>query len=236
MGMPASASTTAAAASSSPPEPSDSSIPTRLDALKRLFRWPTWIARVFTKYNSFLETESAPMQAMASVRQQVPQLLADLDDETHPADLDGDSTVVSALKVTCDKIDAMTMSTSFSGIETPATALLMVGYAFACELGVPMENAPHIRHKYAIEWNAQARGEILRHPRPPDHLFGNIEDFWVDSVRAKLETLKEQNLIQDVLIPLVKSTNCSSGKAWCYKHGRACKDRHNYILFDSLMV
>ncbi|CAL1154008.1 unnamed protein product [Cladocopium goreaui] len=120
-------------------------------------------------------------------------------------------------------MDGSTMSTSFSGIETPATCLMMLGYTFCHELGIPLDNAPHMTHKYAIEWNSQARGEILKHPSPPEHLFGDIEDFWDESVRAKLPALKDNNLIQDVLVPLVKNTKCTKSRAWCYKHNAFCE-------------
>jgi len=206
--------------------------------LQKLFQWPVYVARVFAAFAArcLQQPGMDPVKLSSAVAtQQVPAILRGLGEPLPEAghgdgEGEGDDDYdemndpnKKPLNDWCEQMDGSTMSTSFSGIETPATCLMMLGYTFCHELGIPLDNAPHMTHKYAIEWNSQARGEILKHPSPPEHLFGDIEDFWDESVRAKLPALKDNNLIQDVLVPLVKNTKCTKSRAWCYKHNAFCE-------------
>ena len=86
-----------------------------------------------------------------------------------------------------------------------------------------------------MEWNAKARDEILQRPNPPEHLFGEIEGFWSDSMRAKIKTLKDKNLIESVLKPLITSATVVGPRAWCYKHHDFCKDWACEIIYVKVM-
>ncbi len=130
---------------------------------------------------------------------------------------------VESLRRLCNTIESSSLSTCFSGIETPGTSMLMLGQAISQQLGEPLNNAPHMRHTYAVEWNSRARDEILNHPNCPEHVFGNVEDFWSPNIAAKIKALVHNNLVDSVLIPLICQTQCTTPRAYCYKHNAYCK-------------
>ncbi len=206
--------------------------------LKRLFQWPTFVLKMFLRFSlgntdtqnngdgnpskpsvsSSGAAESAENRCQIA-KGSVKHVMNELD---HPPKPSGsEEKLISNL---ASKIDGLTLSTAFSGIETPSTALSMLGAAMCHEMNMPVENSCHCRHKYAVEWNAKARAEILKHPNAPEHLFGDVEDFWLESMRGKVKSLKERNLIESVLIPLIKSASVVGPRAWCYKHNDFCKD------------
>ena len=165
----------------------------------------------------------------ASVKAKVREVLADLDKPACTTDHFGE--IEDILQNLSRQIEGLSMSTAFSGIETPGTALAMLGAAMCFESGTPTHKACICRHKYAVEWNAKAREEIMKHPHSPEHVFGDVEEFWLDTIRCKIKNLKENSLVDTVLIPLVKSANCVGTRAWCYKHNCMCKDRCDESCF-----
>ena len=47
--------------------------------------------------------------------------------------------------------------------------------------------------KYAVEIDADNRAELRLHPRSPQCLFGDYEDFWKVEIKATINRLKQQN-------------------------------------------
>ena len=100
-----------------------------------------------------------------------------------------------------------TMSTSFSGVDTPATAMAMMSAGIHVELGLDCDAktladavGPNL---WAIEKFSKSQFELEKHPFGPKCIFGDINDFWQDSVRLRLDALKQSHLIQTVLKDLV---------------------------------
>ena len=198
--------------------------------LRRLFQWPTFVLKIFVHFSMAaaqvcsIKAQAEAERHCANVKGKVPDVLADLDIPACKSALFGD--IEPILQNLSQQIEGLSMSTAFSGIETPGTALAMLGAALCVETGTPTHKTCKCRHKYAVEWNAKARAEIMKHPHSPEHVFGDVEEFWLETIRCKIKNLKENKLIDTVLIPLVKSANCVGTRAWCYKHNTMCKARY----------
>ena len=72
-------------------------------------------------------------------------------------------------------ISTTTISTAFSGIHAPGTALEIIRQATGSILGV---NIPAARHTWAIEWYAESRTELSIHRHEPCCCFGNTSAFY----------------------------------------------------------
>ncbi|CAE7199255.1 unnamed protein product [Symbiodinium natans] len=119
---------------------------------------------------------------------------------------------------------ATSLSTEFSGIDTPATSFIMMGTAICAELNMDKSHVPAPANMSAVEWSAQAREELLRHPHCPQHVFGDMNDFWRPHIAAQLDVLAANDTaINEVLLPLMRRGEATIRKAWCYKHGQMCE-------------
>ncbi len=216
-------------------------------ALDRLFLWPTFVVKVFLRFlmsfdkvmtarNTGINSRPTPAEFETiynGTRQEIQTALRDLDGAAsqvyhYQQPCRGSERTPSAqeglwLRSLGESLEGLSVSTCFSGIETPGTSLLMLGHAVSLEQGVPFTNSPKVRHTYAVEVNGHARTEILNHPHAPEHVFGNIEEFWSDTLKSKIKNLEANKLVKDVLLPLIKAANCTGTKAWCYKHEAYCK-------------
>lgn len=134
------------------------------------------------------------------------------------------------LKQVLDNMKGFTISTSFSGIDTPATSWLSLAQGITSTLEIPFEDATLPSNLYAVEWNRKCRVELEHHPHPPEHIFGDINHFWAPGMKNKVERLIEQNMYQEVVVPLVKAGKCVVRQAWCEKHQSWCKARHVITL------
>lgn len=121
------------------------------------------------------------------------------------------------------------MSTAFSGIDTPATAWMMVASALVDELGMDYADAPRPANIFAIERHAGCQVELMLHPHPAEHVFSDITEFWDPSLKMKLENMAELNLEQELLLPLIKSGKAVQRGAWCVKHQKLCQARHGRV-------
>ena len=118
---------------------------------------------------------------------------------------------------------ATSMSTEFSGIDTPATAFIMLGTAICKQLGMDSSHVPTPANVYAVEWSAQAREELLHHPHCPQHVFGDINEFWRPHVASQLDALiSNEHATDQVLLPLMRRGEATVRTAWCFKHGKMC--------------
>jgi len=110
-------------------------------------------------------------------------------------------------------------STSFSGIDSPGTALNQLAVELGVklnrrkrrslqQLGAKLEKAIRKdgKHTFGIEWEPHSQRELKKHPAGPRCLFSDIADFAAPCVRSRLQQLADENKLQTVLLPWVKSS------------------------------
>ena len=126
------------------------------------------------------------------------------------------------------RLGRMTFSTAFSGIDTPNIALLMI-----CSAGgilgdgdVPFEPPKNV---WACECLQASRRELMNGVNPPQHIFGNVQDFWQHVLRTKINGILEAHLIEKVLWPLILSGEATQSKAWCH----TCQKTHDAVETDA---
>ena len=73
-------------------------------------------------------------------------------------------------------LNSMSVSTSFSGVDSPSTALAMMGAAALTLQGreVTKDSVPKVCNKFGIEWLPQSQQELRRHPYGPSCIFSDI--------------------------------------------------------------
>lgn len=194
--------------------------------LKRLFQWPSVVLKAFATFHQQMKLKSTSEQAASVAHRTLHSWMAHEPDLARRGSLGEDSEEQGALQELVKKVGEVSMSTAFSGIESPSTATLMLSTSISHHLGRPVDPASIAKpdHRYAIEWLPQARDQILNHPHCPEHVFGDMMDFWSDAIRPRLESLVSQHLVDSVLAPLIRATrNSAAVTAWCYKHDRMCK-------------
>eukprot|EP00439_Symbiodinium_sp_Y106_P019951 s1554_g2.t1 len=118
-----------------------------------------------------------------------------------------------------NRLNATTMSTAFSGIDTPGTAFLMLQHAVGSELGISPDDIESPRNFFAIEWLGNSQQELLVHPHAAEHVFTDISSFWNPAVADKLEGILAENLVDKVLLPLIQKGKATGNTAYCLKHG-----------------
>lgn len=123
-----------------------------------------------------------------------------------------------------NKISGVTISTCFSGVDTPCTSYMGIAWAFFKEAGRPIEHMPHPRNLFAVEKFSKSRDELLHHPHEAEHIFDDVELFWKPDVRHQLRQREHTSqFIEDVIIPAVLSGHAATDSACCSKHNRVCK-------------
>eukprot|EP00969_Alexandrium_andersonii_P358660 15451484-Alexandrium_andersonii.AAC.1 len=76
------------------------------------------------------------------------------------------------------------LSTAFSGINAQGTADCMIAGVLSRLLG---EEVPPMKFLSAVEKHNACIEELKAHPSPPEHIFTEMEDFWVDSMKGSLK-------------------------------------------------
>ena len=96
------------------------------------------------------------------------------------------------------------MSSGFSGIDSPGTARCLLKSKLEHQLGRSVNMAPHV---WAFDNDQDCQRELLCHPDAPQHLFGDVCDFWDPAVRDALAFLQKRGgrLSVHKLAPMVKS-------------------------------
>lgn len=120
------------------------------------------------------------------------------------------------------KFGNLSFSTAFSGIDTPSVSLLMLGSAVADLLGISPESIPMPNNLFGIEIYGPSREELLNSSNPPHCLFKDVNDFWATELASRVKVLRENHLIDSVLVPLVKTGEAVKSQAWCHKCGKQC--------------
>ena len=138
------------------------------------------------------------------------------------ADVDTDEKR-SILRDTLSAMREVSMSTSFSGVDTPATAWLMIGSALCDELQLNQTELPLPCNAFAIEKHSGCQQELLRHPHAADHVFCGLQDFWAPTLQAKLDDIDKKGMEEALLLPLLKSGKAVQRVAWCVRHQKLCE-------------
>ena len=115
---------------------------------------------------------------------------SDSDDETDIDDFGtdhrDDGTTKGILSDLWKRMSCTTMSTAFSGIDTPGTSFQQLYVSLEMMLFGKVSNHGFQHHLHATEWYGPSQQELLNHPQQPKCLFGNIEDFLSPILRNQL--------------------------------------------------
>ena len=117
------------------------------------------------------------------------------------------------------------LSTAFSGIDTPSTALSCLALAMVDEMGEPVDTAPRFQNMYAIEVFSKSQVELQRTPHGPRCIFGDISEFWHPEMVGKVQTMLQSGNFVDVIQRLIQSLPASSlvqSSAFCINCQRRC--------------
>ena len=124
------------------------------------------------------------------------------------------------------KIEGMTISTCFSGVDTPCTSYMGIAWAVCREAGCSLENIAQPRNLFAVEKFSKSREELLRHPHQAEHIFDDVECFWKPHVKNLLKHNEPtESFIETVIVPAVLSGEAATDSAYCSRHKRICKAR-----------
>ena len=121
-------------------------------------------------------------------------------------------------------LNSLSISTSFSGVDAPSTALGMLSAGVLQQLGetVTPDAMPKTKNVWAVEWVASAQQELLHHPFGPDCVYGDINSFWLRSIAEKAESICSQRRTMAMLKEHVMSTTCTGRTAYCSACQRQC--------------
>ena len=98
-----------------------------------------------------------------------------------------------------------TVSTAFSGIDSPGTSLEQLRVSLDMMLDGKVGECPS-RHLHATEWFGPSQDELMNHPHRPGCLFGNIEDFLSPILKPQLPTLVANDQLE-LLTQLLMENN-----------------------------
>ena len=124
---------------------------------------------------------------------------------------------------------SLTVSTAFSGIDTPAVALAWLHCAVCHELGVLTAEempAPGFSNIWGVEWYSKSQDVLMSSPHGPHCLFSDISEFWHDEIATRVNTLIDQGQLADVMKVLMRTTPIDKiikPHATCIKCGKACE-------------
>ena len=134
-----------------------------------------------------------------------------------------DNEGIGVLKSLIDTMASTSITTAYSGIDAPGTALNLLTASLAQRF--PDERVAPPRHLSDTEWSREAQLELLTmHEKDDSHLFGDIDTFF----NANLQTcakglLKTPKIALEVLSPAIRSGQAVDTVAYCLRHGRRCQ-------------
>ena len=208
----------------------------RRTALKLLFNWPVRVWQLCLQFRKSVKDaygrDRAHVEAAAAVQADGKRrkvcLDADADSSRAHVEPDGQDDAewtASEGHRMLGALSEMDMSTSFSGIDAPATAFLNLGIGLCKLLDVSLEHIPRPRNLFAVEWTHPCQQELSCHPHQPEHIFDDISEFFVPQINARLDALIAQNKVQSVLVPLVMKGGATTTSAYCLRHKKTCQAR-----------
>ena len=110
------------------------------------------------------------------------------------------------------------MSSAFSGIDTPCTALECLGLGAMHELGDCAQQIS-IQNMHAVEWLSKSQAQLRRAPNGPKCLFTDIDTFWTDDFKPKIEKLLEQGRFVEVMKDLLPKADHNVLKGLIHTYG-----------------
>eukprot|EP00974_Lingulodinium_polyedra_P090333 8761446-Lingulodinium_polyedra.AAC.1 len=116
-----------------------------------------------------------------------------------------------------------TITTAYSGIDAPGTALNLVTASLAQRF--PDERVAPPRHLSDTEWNKEAQLELLTmHAKDDSHLFGDIDSFFNANMQTSAkDLLKTPEIALEVMSPAIRSGHAVGTAAYCMRHGKRCQ-------------
>ena len=209
----------------------------RRHILSRMFKWPFLAVMTLYKFSvhplrgKARSCKHSLVTVLSDVRSQVHRSLPSFFDkyeagEKPQPDPDPDvqqqqRNFFTDLK---SKIEGMTISTCFSGVDTPCSSYMGLSWAVCKEAGFSLDQMPLPRNLFAIEKFSKSREELFNHPHEAEHIFEDVTSFWTPHVQAQLRRREPtEEFIETVLIPAVLSGNAATDSAYCLKHKRVCK-------------
>ena len=123
-----------------------------------------------------------------------------ISDEELACRIGTDCRVARALRGLISKAGLTSMSTAYSGIDSPGTSVLNLLACAESQLGMST-TAP--QHLFAVEWDTSCQRELQIHPSGAECLFSNIEDFLREPLKGMLHELVSNDKLRTVLQPVV---------------------------------
>ena len=197
----------------------------RMPFLERLFGWRRRMWRAWLQFRGSVQhaplDEGLQMQVVTEmVRDHSCSFSENAYAETTAVSDGAHASLTSALQ----SMNEMSMSSSFSGVDAPCTAFLLLGLGLCEELSLSAEHIPRPRNAFAIEWAHHAQQELMAHPHRAECVFGNIRQFWHPSVAIRIAGLLEcDDAVERVLLPLMKQRQATIRKGWCFMHNQMCE-------------
>ena len=159
----------------------------------------------------------------------------DMHDTTFDDDPFADQAAPRPLVALLRRMQCTTLSTAFSGIDSPGTAFEQIYVELQAKLGEQLDDEhSKSRHLHAIEWEAHSQHELLTHPASPRCLFANIEGFLNSTLRSQLQSIVSHDRLQTVLLPVItenpnKAIQKPLGVIWHTRnHGTIAALRHTH--------
>ena len=124
------------------------------------------------------------------------------------------------LEALAASLEADSMSTAYSGVCAPETALNVWRFRVGQRLGRSLA-PPKCRLGHMIEWNGESQAECLLHAKETDScVFGDISEFWRDELKKQVipELLRKPEMAMQVLMPLVLQGNAVKLHGYCLAH------------------
>lgn len=198
----------------------------RSQVLSRMFRWPFFVLDVLYRFMTHPERDTAPRSWSKTLTSKI---VGAVQLETREYKVFTDPTSTRSqdqhqfYKRLRDQLAGASISSCFSGVDTPATSYMCIGWALTSELGMQLSDLPSARNLFAVEILSCSQWELAHHPHEPEHIFSDIQGFWKPDVAQRIPHLIQSGKIESDLIPLVLSGTSVKDSAFCVKHQRECK-------------
>ena len=198
----------------------------RRTVLSRMFRWPFFALDVLYRFvthphrSDASASTSSLNQVVAEVQQESRKYRVFTDPRSTKSECQ--QTFYKDLR---NKLEETSMSSCFSGIDTPATSFMCLAWAVTSELERSLDDLPSPKNLFAVEILSASQQELLCHPHTPQHIFGDMQEFWKPCIKEALPSIIERGKIEEELIPVVLSGVAARDHAYCLKHQSICKAR-----------
>ena len=205
----------------------------RMNALNYLFQWPRHLVKTLCRLAATSKPECLLPKLPSSLSPDSEVPLVDPSSDSYAKLYHPDVVVCNSpdydrhsrayLQDVKSRMHSMTLSTSFSGIDTPSIALAMLAAGVNTELGIEVTDdslKDHIAgNLWGIEWLGKSQEELLRHPYGPHHVYGDISEFWLNGIHDRIDTLVVD---PSLLRKTVKATKTVKRRAYCRRCRTEC--------------